>query len=278
MEGTALWQQNESFSAQDDRAIIAALFTAGVFDPGGGDLEVTERDAGANMTVDVASGRCVVAGTEQSDQRSYLCVFDDSGNIPVTAADGSDTRIDRVVVRVRDSAVSGADDQPVVEVVAGTPGAGEPPSEPGSSITLATITVGANVSSISDGDITDAREVSEPPERTIVIDGDELYERLDVPAASDAGSTVTVDFESTDKLVTATNSGAVTVAWSGVPSDTVARSATLRFTAADSVTWPAGTRFSDGVPVDVEGETWVVAVAVDGDVTVFLSAVDVGVE
>ena len=116
----AIWQQNETFSARQDRGIIEALFTEGVLDPGGGELAVSERSAGANMSVDVAAGRVVVDGDEQADQRAYLCILEDDLNVVVPSADGQQTRFDRVVVRVRDSAVSGVDDTPAVEVVAAT--------------------------------------------------------------------------------------------------------------------------------------------------------------
>jgi len=172
----AIWQQNEEFSARKDRGIIEALFTEGVLDPGGAELAVSERSLGANMSVDVAPGRAVVDGDEQADQRAYLAVNEDDLNLAVTAADATNTRYDRVVVRVRDSAVSGVVDGPVVEVIAGTAGSGDPPAEPDSAVTLATVEVGAGVSSITDADITDQRLPSTPQSFSFEVTADILAE------------------------------------------------------------------------------------------------------
>lgn len=271
----AIWQQNKPFSARQDRGLVEALFTEGVLDPGAGGLAVSERAAGANMSLDVALGRCVVDGDDQADQRSYLCFFEDSSNLAVAAADAQQARIDRVIVRVRDSAVSGSDDLPLVEVLAGVPGEGMPAPEPPSSITLATVYVGANAVSITDADITDERlraaagGLSEDA-------ADALYEPLDAAAAADASASPTVDFAGGPRLVRLTASGSVDISFGGVPSsaDTV-RSVTLVIDGADSVAWPVSTVFPGGEPPDVVSVTWLVCVAWSGEVAVFVSGSEV---
>lgn len=154
----ATWQQNVTYEARKDRAPISELFGEGVLNLNGGALAVSERSAGANMSVDVAAGRCAVDGDETADQESYLCVFDDSTNLSVASADPDNPRKDRVIVRVEDSAVSGSSDGPVREVLTGTAGSSpSAPAVPDSAISLAIVDVAAGASSITDSDITDDR-------------------------------------------------------------------------------------------------------------------------
>lgn len=150
-------QQNIKYPARQVRALVSELFTEGVLDLSGGSLLVSERSAGANMSVDVAAGRCVVVGDEQADQETYLCVFDDATNLTVASADPDQARKDRVIVRVQDSAVSGTSDGPIREVLTGTVGSGSAPAVPDSSISIAIVDVPAGANSITDNEIADDR-------------------------------------------------------------------------------------------------------------------------
>ena len=276
MDGKAQWQQNESYTASEDRAVLTALFTAGVLDPDSGALAVTERAAGANMSVDVAAGRCVVEGTEQADQGNYLCVFADGGNLDVAAADANDPRVDRVVARVYDSAVSGTVDKAEVEVLTGTPAADpSPPAVPDSAITLARVDVGAGVASITDADITDERVEAQAGGLSEGI-ADARYEQLDTPAAVDGSGTPTIDFASQTRMWVLTAAGSLNPTWSGVPSSgEVARSATIVVTASTDLSWPTGTRYPGGEVPDHTPEQWYVAVARGGAVTLHPSSAEV---
>ena len=102
------------------------------------------------------------------------------------------------------------------------------------------------------------------------------FEQVDAPAESLSTSTPTVDFAGDSRLLRLTATGAVDVAWSSVPSSAdTARSVTLVVDGADSVSWPAATVFPAGEPPDVEGVTWLVAVAWFGEVAVFVSGSEV---
>lgn len=122
------------------------------------DLVVTQRAAGVNMSVDVATGSVYVPGTQQTYQGMYFCENQGARNVTLATSDGTNPRNDLIIARVYDSTVAGGDDEWTLEVVTGTPAAS--PSDPGvpvDSWVLARVVVPAAASSISDGDITDLR-------------------------------------------------------------------------------------------------------------------------
>lgn len=122
------------------------------------DLAVTERGAGANMSVDVAAGQCVIIGDEASTQGGYFLDNDATLNVAITAADPTNPRKDLIVAKIQDSDYSGATDAGSIVVVDGTP-AGSPaePAVPSNAIVLAMVDVAAAASSIVDANITDRR-------------------------------------------------------------------------------------------------------------------------
>ena len=124
------------------------------------DLAVTERGAGANMSVDVAAGRAFIEGDEGAFQGTYHVENRATVNLTVTASHATLDRIDLVVAKVEDSDYSGATDAWSLAIVDGT-AAGSPsaPSAPANSITLASIYVTALDSSIVDAQITDLRTI-----------------------------------------------------------------------------------------------------------------------
>jgi hypothetical protein len=83
---------------------------------------------------------------------------DATDTLTITTADPTNPRIDRVVVTVNDAYYTGATNNVVLSVLAGTP-AGSPtaPATPANSISLATIAVAAGALSIGSGNITDTR-------------------------------------------------------------------------------------------------------------------------
>jgi len=124
-----------------------------------GDLAVSERASGANMSVDVAAGACWVAGDDDADaQPTYRLRNDATVNVAISAADATNPRIDLVVARVYDSAFAGVSDAGTIEVVTGTP-AGSPsaPSLPNNAVALAQVAVAAGASSVTTANITDVR-------------------------------------------------------------------------------------------------------------------------
>jgi hypothetical protein len=175
-----IFQQNSQYSARVTRQLLTDIATEGVVD--GASFAVTERAAGANMSVDVAAGRSYISGTDQSNQGLYLCITEQTVNVIVEPADPSLGRIDLVVAQVRDPNAGGiAGDDWQFTVLEGTPDASPvAPSLPASSIPLAEIAVGAGVTSILDVNLTDLRTFSSTPVRA---DLDDLSD-VDAPSPS----------------------------------------------------------------------------------------------
>lgn len=111
------------------------------------ELAVTQRAAGANMSVDVASGRAWVHG--------HYMESDAVVNVPVQAAHATLSRTDLIVVRL-----DFATNQPSIVAKAGTPGgagAGTETSDTRWEFPLAVITVPAAAASILTANIADVR-------------------------------------------------------------------------------------------------------------------------
>lgn len=123
-----------------------------------GDLAVTQRGAGANMSVDVAAGVAWVRGDDSVSQPAYRVYNDATVNLAVDAAHASLARVDRVVAEVRDAAFSGVSTDWRLRVITGTP-AGSPvaPALPNSAMSLATVSVPALDTAITNSQITDTR-------------------------------------------------------------------------------------------------------------------------
>lgn len=121
-------------------------------------LAVSQRGAGANMSVDVAVGSAVVFGDENEQQGTYGVTNDAAKNVVIAAADPTNPRRDLIVCRVRDAFYSGATNAWDLFVVQGTP-AGSPadPSVPNNCLTLARVAVAAAAASITNANITDLR-------------------------------------------------------------------------------------------------------------------------
>src|ERR1035437_9505974 len=75
---------------------------------GTADLKVSQRGAGANMSVDVAAGVCWIQGTSDLiKQGNYRCTNDAVSNLVISAADGAHPRLDVIYATVNDSSFSG---------------------------------------------------------------------------------------------------------------------------------------------------------------------------
>ena len=148
-----------------------------------GDLQVTALST-PNMSVNVAPGSLWIPGTQGSTagegtnygaQTAYGtpafpstftsqgCYFDYNDavvNLAISAANATNPRIDLIVVTVQDGEYSGSANQAILQVIAGTPaGTPAPPyaSVPPNSVVLAQVLVGASVTVINSGNITDTR-------------------------------------------------------------------------------------------------------------------------
>jgi len=146
-----------SYVAKHDRIRWQDILTEGIV--ASGHFEVTEK-ATPDMGVTVAAGRAYIEGDDATDQGFYYAYSTSSNNLTISAADPTNDRIDRVVLQVYDSTdISGdTEDKVELEVLTGTPAASpSAPPTPDNAISLATVDVGAGVTSITNADITDTR-------------------------------------------------------------------------------------------------------------------------
>lgn len=150
------WLQAGSYPAESDRQIQQALYaTTGII--GSSSLAVTQNSP-AGMSVRVAAGWAAIVGTTQANMGTYTTYNDATTTLTVTTADPTNPRIDRVVVTVRDAYYTGAFNDVIFQVLAGTPASSPTaPATPANSISLATIAVGAAVTQINTANITDTR-------------------------------------------------------------------------------------------------------------------------
>lgn len=159
MSTEVLYLQTGETSARQDRWLTDRIFSEGVSDPGAGQLLVTQRAGGANMSVDVAPGDAIIAGDSITDQGKYQVRLTAGVNVPIDAAPAAGTRVDLVVLRVHDSTADGGDptlDGAAVEVVTGEVDAGAP-AVPATALPLATVTVAAGAGSVFNTDLEDQR-------------------------------------------------------------------------------------------------------------------------
>lgn len=152
-------------------------------------FKVTQRAAGANMSVDVAGGIAIVTGNDVNLQGTYLCSSDAVENVTVPAAPVSGTRTHRIILWVKDKLYDGTlaanTYEFTVELQEDT-GSGAP-AMPDSAISLATVTVAASQTSVTDADITDTRisalttsswlrQIDSSSERpAIPLEGEQIY-------------------------------------------------------------------------------------------------------
>jgi hypothetical protein len=150
------WLQNASHPAENDRLSTQAIIAStGII--GSSSLAVTQNSP-AGMSVLIAAGWAGILGTTQANMGVYQVYNDGTATATITTANPSNPRIDRVCITVNDAYYTGALNNVAINVVAGTPAASPvAPTTPANSISLATIAVGAGVTSILTANITDTR-------------------------------------------------------------------------------------------------------------------------
>lgn len=163
VQNPAIFLQAGSHPAEDVRRYFAGVTANAegvLMVPGStsSSLSVTEKSGTPDMSVDVAEGSCLIAGTEGTYQGTYFAENRGTTNLVIGAADATNERYDLIVAKVEDSDYSGATDAWSLAVVAGTPAASPAdPTTPDNSITLARVSVPALDTSIEDAQITDLR-------------------------------------------------------------------------------------------------------------------------
>lgn len=161
-EGTAQ-SVSPRFHDHEYQVIERIYLAEGVWDKDSNGLKVSEESAGANMTVDVAAGRALIEITNTlTDSKTYKVWFvsDAVTDVSVPTADGTHERIDRIIAKVDVSTAPNATASNVgtIELVQGTPDAAPTaPATPANAISLATISVPASDTTISNAQITDTR-------------------------------------------------------------------------------------------------------------------------
>ena len=151
------WLQNGSHSAENDRLTANQIVWAQTGVRRTNDLVVSQSGT-PGMSVSIAAGWAIVVGNFTTNMGAYSIYNDGAVTGTITTADPTNPRIDRVCLTVGDSAYTGVTNTVTVNVVAGTP-AGSPvaPVTPTNSISLATVLVGAGVTTILNANITDTR-------------------------------------------------------------------------------------------------------------------------
>ena len=162
------WLQNGSHPAENDRLTTTGILwkSQGVADYGS--MKVSQSGTPA-MTVSVAAGHALIAGTQTSNQGFYIAYNDAAITVAIAVASPTLPRIDRIVVTVQDSFYGGtANNQVLFQALTGTPNASPvAPAVPDNSISLATIAVAANQTTVVNGNITDTRTTAELTETII---------------------------------------------------------------------------------------------------------------
>jgi hypothetical protein len=150
------WLQQGSHPAENDRLYMQQIFsTTGII---GAASNAVTAQASPNMTVNVASGGLAIVGTTQANMGVYIGYNDATTILTITTAPAANSRIDRIVATVNDAYYTGSTNNITYQVIAGTVAASPTaPATPANSISLATIAVGTNVTTITSGNITDTR-------------------------------------------------------------------------------------------------------------------------
>lgn len=166
-QGNPNWMQNKTYAARLDRQLIINEYTEGIISG----MQVAQRGAGANMSVDVNTGFGVIYGDDQANQGAYLVNCTVLENVAISAAPGSGTRLDLIYWRVNDPNAGGpAGDNSAFGVVSAT--SPTQPTLPTSAQPLALVTVAAGTLSITTALITDARvpswQIGSPIPGTII--------------------------------------------------------------------------------------------------------------
>lgn len=128
-----------------------------------GDFGVTQNGT-PNMSVNVAAGLGIIAGTNNAPVQGCYNVYNDATvNLALAASNPTNPRIDVACITIQDAYYSGATNTGLLQIITGT-AASSPtvPAAPANSLVLAHIYVGANVSSITNSNINSTTGTNNP--------------------------------------------------------------------------------------------------------------------
>lgn len=119
--------QTSTYSALRDRLVLAhgASIQEGVW--AAADFKAAQRAAGANMSVDVPAGYCLVTADYPGNKNGLFHIENDATiNVPqATAANATNPRLDQLVLTINDQTHGGApNNTPTLSWLTGTPNAG----------------------------------------------------------------------------------------------------------------------------------------------------------
>jgi hypothetical protein len=123
-----------------------------------GGFAVTQRGAGANLSVDVAGGLAYVVGDDVTNQGTYQPWNDATANVTGWTVPGAGTFHHRLELQVQDKLSNGAFSGYVAAFVPKLDTGGGLPAEDNSAITLATIDIPSGSASITNSMINDYRQ------------------------------------------------------------------------------------------------------------------------
>lgn len=172
------WMQAGSYPARTDRLVIASMMSYPGFlvdeatplrirqgvRPSYTNQQLKVRAAPTpNMTVIVSAGMAYIDNHDSGGSGTYVCINDADVTLTIQPAGGAGQfRKDCVIASVYDAETAGSVSEWRLEVVQGTyaasAGAAVRPSLPPNAQILADVAVGASVTSISAGNITDVRQ------------------------------------------------------------------------------------------------------------------------
>ena len=142
-----------------DFSVLRHIFESQIVQSGvvnKGDYLVTAKASQPPMGVSVAAGAAWVKATTGTRNGAYHVVNDGSVDITLTAANATNPRVDRIILRVADTSdLASATDTATLEVLSGTPTSGATlvnltgaAAQPANTLNLAFVLVGAGVTSV----------------------------------------------------------------------------------------------------------------------------------
>lgn len=185
--GNSAWLHLTSggYTGRQDRQLISASFGRRTWDAAtsltrqrshgllhSDAFQVTAQGS-PNLTVNVSTGRALVTGTQATDQGVYVCYNDATKVLDIAAGHATLVRNDLIALTVKDGefAAFPGGVTTVVQVVAGTAGAGDP-ALPADSLRLARVTVPALAATITNAMITNLAKHAGQTGGVLPVDSD----------------------------------------------------------------------------------------------------------